>query len=94
MVTKEEVQHLATLARLSVTEKEAGILAAQMTDILNYAQKVQEIASETTPLPEHRNIMREDGEPHEAGVYTKDLLNTAAQVKNNSITVPKIISND
>lgn len=35
--------------------------------------------------------MREDAEPHETGIYTKELLNEAPSVKDGYIEVKKII---
>jgi len=94
MVDKEDVQRLAELARINVTEEEKETLAGEMSDIVDFVSQVQEISGDAEPVLEHKNVMREDGEPHEGGIYTEDLLKTAATAKGKNIVVPKIVSND
>lgn len=94
MVHKEDIERLAGLAKLSVKEEEKEELTAQMSDIVDFVSQVQEISADAESLVEHKNIMREDGEAHQGGLYTKDLLSTATTAKGNTIVVSKIISND
>lgn len=94
MVDKGDVEKLAGLARINVSEKETETLAKEMSDIVDFVSQVQEISADAKPVHEHKNIMREDGEPHEGGIFTDDLLKTAATAKGKNIAVPKIISND
>ncbi|XKT75171.1 MAG: Asp-tRNA(Asn)/Glu-tRNA(Gln) amidotransferase subunit GatC [Patescibacteria group bacterium UBA2103] len=94
MVDKADVERLAELARINVSEDEKESLAKEMSDIVDFVSQVQEISGDATPQHIHRNVMREDGEPHEGGMYTEDLLSTAAGRKGELIAVPKIISND
>lgn len=94
MVDKADVERLAGLARLNVSEDEKESLAKEMSDIVDFVSQVQEISGDATREYAHRNIMREDGEPHEGGLYTEDLLRTAEGRKGDTISVPKIISND
>tara|TARA_B100000745_G_scaffold168274_1_gene110068 strand:- start:2859 stop:3143 length:285 start_codon:yes stop_codon:yes gene_type:complete len=94
MVDKGDVEKLAELARINVSQEETETLAKEMSDIVDFVSQVQEISGDAKPVIEHKNIMREDGEPHEGGVFTDDLLKTAATAKGKNIVVPKIISND
>lgn len=94
MVSKEDVEHLAELARLSIGEKEAESFAEQMTSILAHVQKVQEISDEDPFALEQVNVFREDGSAHEEGRYTNDLLANAKKTKGAYIATSKIISND
>jgi len=94
MVDKADVERLANLVRITLTEKEKETLAGEMSDIVDFVSQVQEISADADPVHSHKNIMREDGEPHEGGVYTDRLLKNAATAKGNTIVVPKIISND
>ena len=94
MVDTKDVERLAALARISVSENEKESLAREMSDIVDFVSQVQEISESTERTLEHVNSMREDGVPHEGGLYTEDLLKSAANTKGNNIVVPKIISND
>lgn len=91
---KKDVQHLAGLARIALTEKEVESLAKDMTDILGYVSDIEEITGnkekekKVGPL---FNMMREDKDPHEAGKYTKDLLELAPDRKGDYIHVKKIL---
>lgn len=94
MVSKEDIERLAGLARLEVGAAEVEKLSGQMTDIVSFVSQVQEISDTVTPDHTHRNVFREDGEPHESGVHTQALLKTSSASNGTHIVVPKIISND
>ncbi|MBL1434271.1 Asp-tRNA(Asn)/Glu-tRNA(Gln) amidotransferase subunit GatC [Candidatus Wolfebacteria bacterium] len=94
MVDIEDVERLSALARITVSEDKKEILAKEMSEIVDFVSQVQELSSDAKSVVEHKNIMREDGEPHAGNLYTEDLLKTAATAKGRDIVVPKIISND
>ena len=94
MVSKEEVERLASLARLEVVEDKKEALANEMSAIVDFVSQVQEITTDATPTHNHSNIFREDGEPHASGAYTDELLKSAQTSNGKHIVVPKIISND
>ncbi len=63
-LTREEVQHVAWLARLQLTDEEIEAFREQLSAILEYAQMLEEIDLSAVPptatvLP-MRNVMRED----------------------------------
>ncbi len=91
---RKDIEHLAKLARIAVTEAEADRLAADITGILGYIREIEDIAG--TGAPEKKvgalyNVMREDGEPHPSGMYTEDLLNDAPKRYQDYVEVKKII---
>ena len=43
MITKEEVQHIAKLARLGLTEKEIEKFQGELSSILDYIEKLKEV---------------------------------------------------
>ncbi len=94
IMKKEDIEHLATLARIAVTEEEASALAHDITSILGYVSEIDEITADTVvekkvgPL---FNVMREDGEPHEPNLYTEDLLNLAPERVGQYVQVKKIL---
>jgi len=63
-LTREDVQHVAWLARLQLTEEEIDLFREHLSAILEYAQVLAEIDVSDVPptatvLP-MRNVMRED----------------------------------
>ncbi len=63
-LTRDEVRHLARLARLSLTEADIGKFQEQLSEILEYFQRLSEVDTEGIPptpypLPLH-NVMRDD----------------------------------
>lgn len=43
MITKEEVKHIAKLARLGLTEEEVGKFQKDLSSILGYIEKLKEV---------------------------------------------------
>ncbi|MFH1462242.1 MAG: Asp-tRNA(Asn)/Glu-tRNA(Gln) amidotransferase subunit GatC [bacterium] len=64
MISKEEVKHIAKLARLGLTEKEIGRFQKELSSILNYIEKLKEVdVSEIEPTSHAfklENVVRED----------------------------------
>lgn len=63
-LTREEVEHIAALARLGLTEAEKDLFAGQLSAILDYVQTLQGLDTEavpptTTAIPQ-QNVMFED----------------------------------
>ncbi|HIP88163.1 MAG TPA: Asp-tRNA(Asn)/Glu-tRNA(Gln) amidotransferase subunit GatC [Anaerolineales bacterium] len=63
-LTREEVDHIAELAKLALTEEERERFAEQLSAILEHAARLQELDTEAIPptatvLP-LRNVMRSD----------------------------------
>jgi aspartyl-tRNA(Asn)/glutamyl-tRNA(Gln) amidotransferase subunit C len=53
-LTREEVLHVATLARLSLEPAEVELFTRQLNDILAYVEKLQEL--DTTDVPSSRYL--------------------------------------
>lgn len=94
MVSKEDVERLAGLARLNVQQENTESLAKEMSDIVDFVSQVQEISGDADKNITHKNVFREDDNSHEESVHTEDLLANAPSRKGQYISVPKIISND
>jgi aspartyl-tRNA(Asn)/glutamyl-tRNA(Gln) amidotransferase subunit C len=63
-LTRKQVAHIAELARLSLTEEEIALYQEQLSAVLEYAERLQALDTETisptaTVLPV-RNVMRDD----------------------------------
>jgi len=64
MISKEEVQHIAKLARLGLTEEEIKKFQKELSPILDYIEKLKEVDISGVEPTSHsvrvENIMRED----------------------------------
>ena len=88
-----DIQALAALARLQISEEEKNRLAAQLPAILDLVAAVQNVVSDVPmPEPEIRNVMREDGAPYEPGLFTEKLLAGAPNREGNRIAVKQVLS--
>ena len=63
-LTRAEVQHIAELAKLQLTEAEEALYQEQLSDILDYVQRLNTLDTEAIPptatvLP-LRSVMRDD----------------------------------
>lgn len=64
MLTQQEVEHIAKLARLQLTQQEQKMYGEQMSSILAYVQKLQELNTDGVEEFMHAasgsNVFRED----------------------------------
>src|SRR6266704_3181433 len=92
-LTREQVAHVARLARLSFTDEELDRFAHQLNDILQYADQVTALATEDVPPTSHalplRNVFRED-EVGECLPQAK-ALSTAPESEQERFRVPRIM---
>ena len=90
-ITKEEVLKIAQLSKIEIQEKDVEKIVRQFQDILNYAERVQDIAKEVDiPRSKNINIDREDV------IVSSDsakILAQAPQAEDNYFVVPKILDN-
>lgn len=94
MITKEEIQKLAGLARMELSDTEAEHLTHEVDSILNYVGKVTSIEGDLTmTLPKLHNIMREDVAQNKANEYTENILKNAPSREGNYLKVKKILGN-
>ncbi len=63
-LTPEEVRHIARLARVGLSDDEVARLQSQLSQILDYFQRLQEVDTENLPPTAHtlalHNVMRDD----------------------------------
>ena len=92
-ITRQEVEHIAKLARLELTEEEKDRYQAQLSQILDYAARLQEIDTEGIPptasvLPV-RSVLRLD-ETHTA-LLPEDVLRNAPKTEQQQFKVPPVL---
>ena len=94
---REDIQHLATLSRIALSDSEADALAGVITAVLDYVSEINDITADVADTKEVgplNTVMREDGAPHEPGVYTDALLDAAPRREGAHIRVKKILDTD
>lgn len=95
-LSTEEVQHVARLARLALTDEEVESLRSQLSDILAYAEKVGEVAASDVPPTGHayplRNVFRAD-EPRPS-LTADEALSTAPEPADGRFRVPRIVAEE
>lgn len=95
-VTREDVVHIAELARLKFADAEIDSYTEQLNEILNYMEKLNELDTENVePLShpvEGNNVFREDGV--KPSISTEEALKNAPEKDEQFFKVPKIIGGD
>ena len=96
MISKEEVKHIAKLARLGLTEKEIEKYQKELSSILDYVEKLKEVdISEIDPTSHSikvENVMRIDRENPKSKIQNpKKLLDLAPETKNGYLKTKSII---
>ena len=90
---KVDIRALAALARIEVGDAEIEQLEQEIPGILAFVETIQQAdVSNAAPTSELRNVMRDDGEPHQTGMYTDALLAQAPARKGNRLAVKQVIS--
>lgn len=94
-ITKKEIENLAALSRLELSEEEKERMRGEFGSILEYVASIQKISStaseKSRSIVATVNIMREDENPHESGLYTEKLLSAAPQREGEYVRVKKIL---
>ena len=90
----QDIENLAKLARMELSEAEKTSLAADMKNILAFVDQIREAeidmdaADRVGPV---YNVFREDANPHETGIYTEALVSAAPEREGNFVKVKKIL---
>jgi len=95
MISKEEVKHIAKLARLGLSDKEIGEFQKELSKILNYIEKLKEVDISNVKPTSHsiqvENVMREDAEKGKLKTKKEKLLELAPESKNGYLKVKSIL---
>lgn len=89
-----DIDHLLHLSRIEVDDKTKQRLKDSLPSILSYVEAMQEAVPEDTgepKAPAHRNVLREDADPHEPNKYTDKLLEEAPNTKGRYVKVKNIL---
>jgi len=88
----KEVEHIATLARLELTSEEKARYRQQLSAILDYVARLQEL--DTTSIQPTASVLAEDGvlRPDQPvqGLNRDDILGNAAQTREDQFLIPPV----
>ena len=92
-LTRKQVAHIAELARLSLTEKEITLYQEQLSAVLEYAERLQAVETDTisptaTVIPV-RNVMRDDTPC--PSMTSDDVLANAPKSQDGCFQVPAVL---
>src|SRR3989338_7426437 len=97
-MTKEEVEHLAKLARIELSPAEVETFTTEISAILEYVSAVKDIAgdaADTAPIAgRHQNIFRKNQVTNEPNSFTEALLAEMPQTEGRFMVVKKILNTD
>jgi aspartyl-tRNA(Asn)/glutamyl-tRNA(Gln) amidotransferase subunit C len=95
-ITRDEVAHLARLARLAVTDAELDLFAGQLDVILGSVARVGEVAADDIPPTSHavplENVFRQD--VRVPGLEQEQALAGAPAAEDGRFRVPRILGEE
>ena len=95
-ITRDEIAHLANLARIDLTDAELDHLAPQLSVILESVASISGVADENTPPTSHAlpltNVFREDVVT--PGLTADEALSGAPEQEGQRFKVPRILGDE
>ena len=94
---REDIAHLANLARIKMTEEELVELEKDLPAIVSYVSEISTIAGNLDEVPDVgplHNVFREDKITNEPEEFTKDLLAEMPETDGRYMKVKKILKQD
>jgi len=94
MINKETVIKVAQLSKLQLTESEVELFSHQLSDILGFIEKLEELDTENIlpfyELNQQEAPLRDD--VPEKGLSRDEALSNAPQAENGFFVVPRVVS--
>ena len=95
LMKREEIEHLASLARIRLTEDEIKRLPEELSSIVSYVSVVSDIAAdEADALPTvgaRYNVFRKDEVTNKPDEFTEDILREMPKTEGRMMSVKKIL---
>jgi aspartyl-tRNA(Asn)/glutamyl-tRNA(Gln) amidotransferase subunit C len=92
-ISVSDVEHIAALARMKLTDEEKNTYRLQLSDMLNYIEKLGELDTANIDPTSHvvplSNVFRDD--VLKESLITEEALRNAPQVAESLYKVPRII---
>ncbi len=92
-IDRAAVDHVARLARLDLTDDERDRMRAELTQILEHAERIQALDLDGVPPTSHSVSIRNAMRPDEVtpSLEPGEVLANAPEVEDGRIKVPRII---
>ncbi len=92
-VSKDEIKHVARLARLDLPEEDLALFVEQIGEILGYVNKLNQLDTESTPPMSHAvSLVNAFQKPGTGGRPEKpESLSNAPAAEDGFFRVPKVI---
>ncbi|MDZ7796645.1 MAG: Asp-tRNA(Asn)/Glu-tRNA(Gln) amidotransferase subunit GatC [Candidatus Marinimicrobia bacterium] len=92
-ISREEVKHIASSARLKLSDEEITLYSGQLSDIITYVDKLKELNVDDVKTMSHVldmvNVMREDkGLP---SLSREEVMKNAPSQDGENFKVPRVI---
>lgn len=88
-----QIEHIAKLSRLELTEDEKKLYSEQLSSVLDYVEQLSEVDTEnvepTANITGLSNVFREDA-VEESGVSYKEIEKNAPEFKDGNFVVPSV----
>ncbi len=93
MITREEVQKLAELTLIAVSDAELDSLAKELDAVLGYVSEINTLTADTRTRekPALYNVMRDDTITNMPGAYTETIVAEFPDKDGNYLRVKKIL---
>jgi len=93
VIDKKIVEYIAKLAKIEISEKESNFLSSQLSEIINYVDKLKEINTEKIKpmrgLFTEKKLTRKD--QSKINPAKEDILKNAPASLDNFFKIPKVI---
>lgn len=93
MITREDVLHIAKLAKLKLTDDEITLFQEQLGRILEYFRQIEKLDTENIPPMKHvldvHTVLRAD--ESRPSVSPEEALKNTPKRRDNYFVVPKVV---
>ncbi|MEN9582644.1 MAG: hypothetical protein RL641_598 [Candidatus Parcubacteria bacterium] len=93
----KDIEKLAKLSRLELTEEEKVNFAKDLESILHYVDQIREVVIDDTAsqagstVGDIYNVLREDGNAHESGQFSEKIMKEVPDTQDGFVKVKQIL---
>lgn len=97
MIERKDIEKLATLSRIKLSEGEKDLFVKEIDSILGYVKQIQEVTDTAVSYEKspthypHRNVLREDVDNRDIVDDTSVIVGLAPASQENYVKVKKIL---
>lgn len=93
MLERNDVEHLAMLARIALSEEEKDEFVGELDSVLSYVSEISNVTTKEDAVPavgELHNVMRADDDVRPGGEFTEAILQNAPATEDGYVKVKQI----